>query len=80
MTSIDGALPRGYAMSKFAAEKILEKATSVTSLRASIVRSGQISGSSRTGAWNRSEYIPSILRASVRIGKVPEDLFTQVRF
>ncbi|KAI0087641.1 male sterility protein-domain-containing protein [Irpex rosettiformis] len=77
MTSVDRALPHGYAMSKFAAEKIIEKATSSTPLRASIVRSGQIAGSLKTGAWHRNEYVPSVLRASVRAGRVPEDLFTR---
>ncbi|KAI0687615.1 hypothetical protein BC835DRAFT_1419809 [Cytidiella melzeri] len=76
LSSVAHALPHGYALSKFAAEKILEKATSTTALRASIVRSGQIAGSLTTGAWNRHEYVPGILRASVRAGKVPDDLFT----
>ena len=78
MTSVDRALPHGYAMSKFAAEKIIEKAVSATTLHASIVRSGQIAGSLQTGAWHRNEYVPSVLRASVRAGRVPEDLFTRV--
>lgn len=80
MTSVDRALPHGYAMSKYAGEKILEKATSETALRASIVRSGQIAGSLKTGAWHRHEYVPSVIRASVRAGRVPEDLFTRVSF
>ncbi|KAI0687623.1 hypothetical protein BC835DRAFT_1419815 [Cytidiella melzeri] len=77
LSSVANAFPHGYAQSKFAAEKILEKATSATALRASIVRSGQIAGSLITGAWNRHEYIPSILRASVRSGKMPNDLFSK---
>ncbi|KAI0085563.1 male sterility protein-domain-containing protein [Irpex rosettiformis] len=77
MTAVDRALPHGYAMSKFAAEKIIEQATSSTPLRASVVRIGQIAGSLKTGAWHRNEYLPSILRASVRAGRVPDDLFTR---
>ncbi|KAI0087636.1 hypothetical protein BDY19DRAFT_994946 [Irpex rosettiformis] len=77
ITSVDSALPLGYALSKLAAEKILEKASSVTSLHVSVVRTGQIAGSVVTGAWNRSEYVPSVLRASVRAGVVPNNLFDQ---
>ncbi|KAI0341272.1 acetyl-CoA synthetase-like protein [Trametopsis cervina] len=76
LTSVTHALPHGYAFSKFAAEKILERTTSSTALRVSIVRSGQIAGSLSTGAWNKHEYLPSILRASVHAGKVPDDLFS----
>jgi len=69
-------LPHGYALAKYAAEKILQ-AASLHGLKISIVRSGQISGSLVTGAWNSKEFMPSILRASTRIGKVPVDLRAQ---
>ncbi|KAI0684699.1 male sterility protein-domain-containing protein [Cytidiella melzeri] len=76
LTSVSHVVQHGYALSKYAAEQILEEATSATPLRASIVRSGQIAGSLSTGAWNSNEYMPGILRACVRSGKVPEDLFS----
>jgi thioester reductase-like protein len=80
LTSVAQTLPHGYAQSKYAAERILEKAAQATPLHVAIVRSGQISGSVKTGAWNANEYIPCVLRASVRVGKVPDDLAIRVCF
>jgi thioester reductase-like protein len=65
------ATQTGYAKSKFVAEHILNRAGE-RGLRISIVRCGQLSGNSVTGAWNLREYIPILLRSSVALGSIPE--------
>lgn len=71
----DFAWPQGYAHAKYVSEKIVETAVKQRpELRASIVRSGQISGALATGSWSRREYIPNIIRLSMKHGVVPYDL------
>ena len=67
------ARPCGYAYAKYVAEKVVENAVEqVPRFRASIVRSGQIAGSLKTGAWQRKELVPSMLRASYELGAAPK--------
>lgn len=54
----------GYAESKWVAEKLCSIAAERTALRPICVRVGQICGSD-TGAWNPSEWLPSLIRSSV---------------
>lgn len=69
------SLPQGYAQAKYCAERIIEEvAKQRPEFRACVVRSGQISGAERTGWWARSEYMPTLMRLSTRLGMVPEDL------
>ncbi|EIM88944.1 acetyl-CoA synthetase-like protein [Stereum hirsutum FP-91666 SS1] len=69
------SLPQGYAQAKYCAERIIEKvAEQRPELKACVVRSGQISGTEKTGWWARSEYMPTLMRLSVKLGMVPEDL------
>ncbi|KAI0091717.1 hypothetical protein BDY19DRAFT_904330 [Irpex rosettiformis] len=60
----------GYSESKWVAENLLELAARNTSLRPTSVRVGQISGSA-SGAWNQTEWFPSLVKSSVTLGALP---------
>lgn len=60
----------GYSESKWISEKILENAASKTPLRPVIVRVGQLSGG-ENGAWNESEWFPSIVRSAPHVKCLP---------
>ncbi|KZT70000.1 acetyl-CoA synthetase-like protein [Daedalea quercina L-15889] len=71
------AVTSGYGMSKY----VVEEATYLTQVladarrrgfRTTSVRIGQISGSSRSGAWNASEWLPSIVKSSLALGAFPD--------
>ncbi|TBU53497.1 acetyl-CoA synthetase-like protein [Dichomitus squalens] len=66
------ALGTGYGESKWITEQMLWRATRETGLRTTSVRVGQLSGDSQVGGWNTKEWIPSIVRASKRLGLAPE--------
>ncbi|PCH36937.1 acetyl-CoA synthetase-like protein [Wolfiporia cocos MD-104 SS10] len=65
------AVGTGYGMSKFVVEEILscarERGITTTTLRV-----GQISGSSSNGAWNTSEWVPSLVKSSRALGCLPD--------
>lgn len=65
---------RGYAEAKFVCERILDKAANVSGVPVTVIRSGQIAGSSIDGYWAQSEYMPTIFRSSKILGKVPSQL------
>ena len=67
----DVAVDTGYSESKWVCERVLEAAASKTTLRPVVVRLGQISGSP-SGAWNISEWFPSLVRSSAYIKAVPD--------
>lgn len=76
VADFNAALGIGYAESKLVAEHILDRAATQLQIPVSILRVGQISGSTRLGdaAWAESEWIPSMLRTSRSIGLIPADL------
>ena len=51
--------------------KILAKAKQSAVLDATTLRVGQISGSSKTGALNTTEWIPSIIKSGVTLQSLP---------
>jgi thioester reductase-like protein len=68
-------LKQGYAHSKYVAEKIIERAVSqCPKIKATIIRSGQISGAEVTGAWSPKEHMPILLKSCRDFGVVPDDL------
>ncbi|KAJ7485751.1 hypothetical protein FB451DRAFT_1230943 [Mycena latifolia] len=70
-------LDQGYAHSKYVAEKIIERAVAGRpSLKATIIRSGQISGAEGTGAWSSKEHIPILFKSCRDFGLVPDGLPT----
>jgi thioester reductase-like protein len=67
------ALPTGYAQSKYIIERILQTASKPSGLGISIhlLRVGQLCGSTRTGKWNRDEWVPILLATSKHMGALP---------
>ncbi|KAF9471438.1 acetyl-CoA synthetase-like protein [Pholiota conissans] len=57
------AIGTGYTESKWVSEKILEAASSQTSLKAIVVRVGQISGGPN-GFWNTKEWFPALVQSA----------------
>ncbi|TCD69319.1 putative NRPS-like protein biosynthetic cluster [Steccherinum ochraceum] len=61
----------GYAKSKHVAERIMAEASkkgyTTTSLRI-----GQIAGSTASGAWNTSDWVPIIVKSSLALGCLPD--------
>jgi len=64
-------LGSGYSESKWAVERILEIAAEKTALWPVVVRIGQLCGSSN-GSWNRSEWVPSVVRSGEVLGCLPD--------
>ncbi|KAL6302718.1 hypothetical protein BKA93DRAFT_736353 [Sparassis latifolia] len=64
------ALGHGYGMSKFVVEEVLSNA-SKTGMNAVTLRIGQISGSAESGAWNTSDWVPSLIKSSIGLGCLP---------
>ena len=69
-------LPMGYAESKYVAEQILATAAHKAGVPVSILRVGQIAGSTTPdgGIWPTQEWVPSLVKTSKAIGLVPNDL------
>ncbi|ETN43959.1 uncharacterized protein HMPREF1541_10824 [Cyphellophora europaea CBS 101466] len=70
----DAAGPTGYARSKWVAEQVCGRFAAQSQLRGrvSIMRVGQLSGSTRTGCWGGSEAYPLMLGVSKAMGEVPD--------
>jgi thioester reductase-like protein len=66
-----GALHGGYTQSKWVAEKLVMLARS-RGLPVAIYRPGMITGHSRTGAWNTSDFTCQMLKSWVNAGFVPD--------
>ncbi|KAF5392669.1 hypothetical protein D9757_000930 [Collybiopsis confluens] len=58
----------GYGESKYVSERILGQ----SGLRASSFRIGQITGSSPSGAWAMTDWVPSIIKTSLVLGVLPD--------
>ncbi|KAI0769291.1 acetyl-CoA synthetase-like protein [Trametes elegans] len=65
------AVGQGYGESKWVTEQVLFRAAQETGLRTTSVRVGQLSGDTRTGGWNTTEWVPAIVRAGKLIGSIP---------
>lgn len=64
--------PLGYSRSKWVAEQICWKASQTTLKdRIAVVRVGQLSGNSRSGAWNTNEAWPMMLSTVRLTGSLP---------
>ncbi|CAL1709603.1 unnamed protein product [Somion occarium] len=61
----------GYGPSKYVVEHLLAKIKQHGILDATSLRVGQVSGSTKTGAWNTAEWIPSIIKSSIALGCLP---------
>ncbi|KAM0811980.1 putative Carrier domain-containing protein [Seiridium cardinale] len=63
----------GYAQAKWVCERIVENAAHDFSehIDASIIRIGQISGSTHSGIWNEKEHVPTLLKMAEISGHLP---------
>jgi len=61
------ALSNGYAESKWVGETLVRRARE-RGLAASIYRVGWVIGHSETGAWNKSDFIPRLIRCCTQVG------------
>ncbi|KAI1747666.1 hypothetical protein F4782DRAFT_417041 [Xylaria castorea] len=66
----------GYARSKLLAELLCDTASRSLQIPVKIIRVGQVAGSStKSTAWNRSEWLPSLVISSLlSLGCLPSDL------
>ncbi|KAM5536364.1 hypothetical protein V8D89_009962 [Ganoderma adspersum] len=68
-------IPQGYSYAKYVAEQVIQHAVAQRpSLRAAIIRCGQLSGALTTGAWQKGEYVPRLLRSAHALRMVPTDV------
>ncbi|KAF0318408.1 Non-canonical non-ribosomal peptide synthetase [Colletotrichum sp. SAR11_59] len=73
---MDLSLPStGYGRSKMVSSLILDEATQRSGVPTAIVRVGQVAGpQSKSGVWNRQEWLPTIIASSAYLGLLPKDL------
>lgn len=61
----------GYSESKWVAERIMQVAAEKTAFKPIVVRIGQLSGAAN-GSWNRSEWLPCIVKSGEVMGVLPD--------
>ncbi|KAI0345580.1 acetyl-CoA synthetase-like protein [Trametopsis cervina] len=61
----------GYSSSKYVVEQMFEKAR-LRGLDAVALRVGQLCGSSTTGAWNTTDWVPILVKSSIALGAFPD--------
>ncbi|KAL1643566.1 putative NRPS-like protein biosynthetic cluster [Didymella pomorum] len=75
-------LPQGYGESKHVAAQILATASHRLGIKTAIVRAGQLAGPSTSAggaAWNRHEWLPTLLHTCKIMKKLPRTLGNQDR-
>ncbi|CCM03416.1 uncharacterized protein FIBRA_05547 [Fibroporia radiculosa] len=65
------AVGSGYGMGKYVVEEVLDKARGL-GLNVTILRIGQLCGSSRSGMWNTTEWVPVLVKSSITLGCLPQ--------
>lgn len=72
------ALPMGYGESKQVSERILTEAVVKAGANASILRVGQVAGplAEDCGEWNKTEWMPSLIKTSKILGCIPDSMNT----
>ena len=72
------SLPQGYGESKHVAECMLKSSARQAGIPSTVVRCGQLAGpSDASSAWNRHEWVPSLLVSSREMGMLPQTLGNQ---
>ncbi|CRG85138.1 putative polyketide synthase 32 [Talaromyces islandicus] len=70
-----GLSSNGYGQSKMISSAILFQGMQQLNIPSKIIRVGQVSGPrGELGAWNKSEWLPSIIASSLRLGLLPREL------
>ncbi|KAF8592220.1 acetyl-CoA synthetase-like protein [Ramaria rubella] len=64
----------GYGEAKYVAERLIDSASRKLHLPATIIRCGQLSGSTVSGGWARTEFIPVLLKSSLSLGIFPDSM------
>jgi thioester reductase-like protein len=64
----------GYGEAKYVSEMLIDSASRTFHLPASIIRSGQLSGSTVNGYWSRTEFIPRLFASSLSLGIFPDTM------
>lgn len=75
--SVDAVLVQGYGESKFVGERLCLAASEAEGMGVptTVFRVGQIAGpTSQKGMWNLDEWVPTLVKTSKAVGKVPADL------
>ncbi|OJA12839.1 hypothetical protein AZE42_04249 [Rhizopogon vesiculosus] len=67
-------LDQGYAQSKYVGERVLIDASRGANIPVTIVRTGQLAGSTTLGAWNMTEYIPIFIQACFSLKLIPSHI------
>jgi nucleoside-diphosphate-sugar epimerase len=71
----DVALPQGYGESKYVGERICAVASERAGVPTTILRVGQVAGpTTRSGVWNKQEWLPTLIATSKSIGLTPISL------
>ncbi|KAJ9194745.1 hypothetical protein DTO164E3_7166 [Paecilomyces variotii] len=75
LENVEVVLPQGYGESKHISERICYEASRRSAIPTTILRVGQVGGpTTEKGAWNRQEWLPTIVATSKSMGKVPSTL------
>ncbi|KAK9779538.1 putative Carrier domain-containing protein [Seiridium cardinale] len=72
--SLDAAHASGYARSKLLSELLCNAASRHLGIPVRVARVGQVAGQVGAGAWNRTEWLPSLVVSGFHLGCLPEDL------
>lgn len=70
-TSLENAMPMGYARSKLITEKLCGIAAEKTGMASRVLRIGQVVGDTTNGLWNATEAIPLTTQSALTIGCLP---------
>ena len=73
------AVGAGYGESKWVAERLLEVASKQTPTPTVSVRIGQLSGSEGNGAWNYTDWFPSLVKSSLYLKCMPSTDKVRIR-
>ncbi|PWY86755.1 NRPS-like enzyme [Aspergillus heteromorphus CBS 117.55] len=75
LETVDAVLEQGYGESKHVAERMCLAASRIAGVPTTVFRVGQISGpTTKEGVWNLDEWVPTLVKTSKSLGKVPADL------
>lgn len=77
-TSLENAMPMGYAQSKLVTEKLCAVAVKKTTMAAHVLRVGQVVGDTINGCWNATEAIPLTIQSALSIGCLPRPINDEV--
>ena len=70
-----GLATGGYGRSKLVSSLVLDKAAKITDVPAIVIHVGQTAGpKSGSSAWNKQEWLPSLVASSAHLGVLPGDL------